>query len=127
MSNRKIPRAMFEILEDIEAADLIDNESLIGLIRAETPLAIEEAFKNKKTFATLFEVNGLGYFVDIPKIYWIPALEQCIAFNLEHEKFEECVILKNLIDQIRKGHKTISKTRKKKENGTGTDGNPDSD
>ena len=126
MSNRKIPRAVFEILEDIEAADLIDNESLIGLIRAETPAAIEEAFKNKKTFATLFEINGLGLYVDIPKMYWIPALEQCIAFNLEQEKFEDCVILKNLIDQIRKGNKTISKTRKKKENGTGTDGDTNS-
>ena len=125
MSNRKIPKAVFEILEDIEAADLIDNESLIGLIRAETPLAIEEAFKNKKTFATLFEINGMGLYVDIPKTYWIPALEQCIAFNLEQEKFEDCVILKNLIDQIRKGNKTISKTRKKKENGTGTDGDTD--
>lgn len=127
MSSRKIPRAMFEILEDIEAADLIDNESLIGLIRAETPAAIEEAFKNKKTFATLFEINGMGLYVDIPKMYWIPALEQCIAFNLEQEKFEDCVILKNLIDQIRKGNKTISKTRKKKENGTGTNGDTDSD
>ena len=127
MSNRKIPRAMFEILEDIEASDLIDNESLIGLIRAETPAAIEEAFKNKKTFATLFEINGLGLYVDIPKMYWIPALEQCIAFNLEQEKFEDCIILKNLIDQIRKGSKTISKTRKKKKNGTGTDGDTDSD
>lgn len=126
MSNRKIPRAVFELLEDIEAADLIDNESLIGLIRAETPLAIEEAFKNKKTFATIFEINGMGLYVDIPKTYWIPALEQCIAFNLEQEKFEDCVILKNLIDQIRKGSKTISKTRKKKENGTGTDGDTDS-
>jgi hypothetical protein len=127
MSNRKIPRAMFEILEDIEAADLIDNESLIGLIRAETPLAIEEAFKNKKTFATLFEINGLGYFADIPKVYWISALEQCIAFNLEQEKFEECVVLKNLIDQIRKRPKSISKTRKKKENGTRTDEHPNRD
>ena len=126
MSSRKIPRAMFEILEDIEAADLIDNESLIDLIRAETPAAIEEAFKNKKTFATIFEINGLGLYVDIPKMYWIPALEQCIAFNLEQEKFEDCVILKNLIDQIRKGNKTISKTRKKKENGTGTDGDTNS-
>lgn len=127
MANRKIPRALFEMLENLEAVDLVDNESLIGLIRAETPLAIEEAFKNKKTFATLFEINGLGYFVDIPKNYWIPALEQCIAFNLEEEKFEECVVLKNLIDQIRKGLKTISKTRKKKENGAGTDGNSSSD
>ena len=127
MSNRKIPRAMFEILEDIEASDLIDNESLIGLIRAETPAAIEEAFKNKKTFATLFEINGLGLYVDIPKMYWIPALEQCIAFNLEQEKFEDCIILKNLIDQIRKGSKTISKTRKKKENGTGLNASTSSD
>jgi hypothetical protein len=69
----------------------------------------------------------MGLYVDIPKAYWVPALEQCIAFNLEEEKFEECVKIKNLIEEIRKGNKTISKTTKQEKDGTGTNGDTDSD
>jgi len=119
MAKRTIPKAMFDYLENIQASDLLDNEALLHLIKVETPLAIEEAFKGKKTFATIFEINGLGLYVDIPKQYWIPALEQCIAFKLEEEKFEECIPIKNLIDQIRK---PISKTSKAKKNGAGING-----
>ena len=113
-AKRSIPKALFEPLEQIQVSDLLNSESLLDLIKKETPIAIEEAFKAKKTFATLFEINGLGLYLDIPKAYFIPALEQCIAFNLEEEKFEECIPLKNLIEQIRKGSKTIAKTSKQK-------------
>ena len=114
MSKRKIPKAFFEPLEDIQASDLLDNEALLSMIKVETPLAIEEAFRNKKTFATLFEVNGIGLYLDIPKQYWIPALEQCISFKLTEEKFEDCIKLRDLIEEIRK---PIKKIPKKKENG----------
>lgn len=114
METRKIPRALFEPLEDIKASDLITNEALINLVKKETFLAIEEAFRNKKTFATLFEVNGTGMYIDIPKQYWIPALEQCINFMLEDERFEECIPIKTLIDQIKKPFKTVNKREKTK-------------
>lgn len=119
MAKRNIPKAMFDYLENIQASDLTNSEALLNLIKIETPLAIEEAFKGKKTFATIFEINGLGLYVDIPKQYWIPALEQCIAFKLEEEKFEDCISIKNLIDQIRK---PISKTSKANKNGARTNG-----
>jgi len=114
LETRKIPRALFEPLEDIKASDLITNEALINLVKKETFLAIEEAFRNKKTFATLFEVNGTGMYIDIPKQYWIPALEQCINFMLEDERFEECIPIKTLIDQIKKPFKTVNKIEKTK-------------
>lgn len=114
---RKIPRALFEPLENIKASDLVDNEALINLVKKETFVAIQEAFLNKKTFATLFEINGTGMYIDIPKQYWIPALEQCINFKLEDERFEECIPIKKLIDEIRKPVKTLSKKTKRKENG----------
>ena len=126
MPKRIIPRALFELPEGVQVAQLLENESLLALIKVETPLAIEESFRNKKTFATIFEINGMGLYVDIPKAYWIPALEQCIAFNLEEEKFEECVKIKNLIEEIRRGNKTISKTTKQEKDGTGTNGDTDS-
>jgi len=114
MNKRKIPRAFFEPLEAIQACDLLENDSLLDLVKNETPLAIEEAFHNKKTFATLFEINGIGLYIDIPKQYWIPALEQCISFKLTEEKFEDCIKLRDLIEEIRK---PIKKIPKKKENG----------
>ena len=115
MSKREIPKAFFEPLEDIQASDLLDNEGLLNMIKKETPLAIEEAFRNKKTFATLFEINGLGLYIDIPKQHWVSALEQCINFMLEEEKFEDCIKLRDLIEEIKK---PIKKIPKKKDNGT---------
>jgi len=123
MNKRKIPRAFFEPLEAIQASDLLENESLLDLVKNETPLAIEEAFRNKKSFATLFEVNGIGLYLDIPKQYWIPALEQCISFKLTEEKFEDCIKLRDLIEEIRK---PIKKIPKKKDNGTTVERNTDS-
>jgi hypothetical protein len=119
VSKRKIPRALFEPLEDIRAADLLESEALLSMVKKETPAAIKEAFEGNKTFATLFEINGLNLYLDIPKQYWISALEQCINFMLEEEKFEDCISIKKLIDEIRQPAKTISKKNsKKKENGT---------
>ena len=123
MSKREIPKAFFEPLEDIQASDLLDNEALLRMIKAETPIAIEEAFRNKKTFATLFEINGMGLFIDVPKQYWIPALEQCINFMLEEERFEECIKLRDLIEEIKKPIKRIPK---KKDNGTVAERDTDS-
>jgi hypothetical protein len=116
---RNIPKAFFEPLENIQSSDLIESVPLLEMIKKETFIAIEEAFKNRKTFATLFEINGTGLYIDIPKTYWIPALEQCINFMLEEERFEECIPIKNLIEKIRKPINTVpKKTTKKKDNGT---------
>jgi hypothetical protein len=123
MNKREIPKAFFEPLEAIQASDLLDNEALLRMIKAETPIAIEEAFRNKKTFATLFEINGMGLFIDIPKQYWIFALEQCINFMLEEERFEECIKLRDLIEEIKKPIKRIPK---KKNNGTVAERDTDS-
>jgi len=110
MAKRTIPKALFEPLEQIQASDLLENDSLLAMIKKETPLAIKEAFQNKKTFATLFEINGLGLFVDIPKNYFKSALEQCIKWNLELEQYEECKRIADLIEQIDKGT-TLKKTK----------------
>ena len=127
MAARKIPRAVFEPLSDVDASDIETNPTLLALVKKETPLAIEEAFKAKKTFATLFEINTTGMYIDIPKGQWIPALEQCIAYKLEEEKFEDCVAIKKLIEEIRKGTKTVSKkTKKQQEDGAGINGDTDS-
>jgi hypothetical protein len=110
-TKRIIPRALFEPIIGLRASDLTDNNTLLNLIKNETPLAIEEAFKAKKTFATIFEVNTSGYFLDIPKMYWISALEECIKLNLEDEHFEECIKLKDLIEEIKRASKKPIKSK----------------
>lgn len=119
MGKRLIPRALFEPFDELQASDLLDNEALLNLIRQETPDAIEEAFRGKKSFATLFEVNMTGYFLDIPKMYWVDALQQCIKLNLVEEKYEECLRLNNLIEEIQTAPK---KTIKHKKNGERANG-----
>lgn len=111
MSKRQIPKAFFEPLEHIQASDLLENEALLHMIKTETPIAIEEAFRNKKTFATLFEISGIDLYLDIPKQYWVPALETCIRFMIEKEDFEKCIPLRNLIEEIQKPIKKISKQK----------------
>jgi hypothetical protein len=123
MAKRLIPKALFEPLEHIQSSDLLDNESLLEMIKKETPIAIKEAFQNKKTFATLFEINGMGLYLDIPRNHWIPALEQCIKFKLEEENFEDCVKLRDLIEEIKKPIKRISK---KETDGASVNGDTDS-
>lgn len=117
-TKRLIPRALFEPLMGIQSSDLTDNDILLNLVKLETPIAIEEAYKSKKTFATIFEINTTGYFLDIPKSYWIYALQECIKFNLEEEKYEECTKLSKLIEEIKKSSK---KPIKQKNDGEGTD------
>jgi hypothetical protein len=128
MSKRRIPKAVFEPMENFQASDLLDNEALIGMVKREAPLAIEDALKNKKTFASIFEISSSGYYVDIPKSYWVTALEKCISYKLEEENFEDCISLKKLIDDINKAQKTIStKQPKKKKDGARIDGDSISD
>lgn len=115
MSKRQIPKAFFEPLDHIKASDLLESDSLLDMVKKETPLAIEEAFRNKKTFATIFEINGAGVYLDIPKQYWVPALETCIRFMIEKEDFEKCIPLRNLIEEIQK---PVKKIPKKNSNGT---------
>ena len=123
MAKRQIPKALFEPFEHVEVSNLLENEALLAMIKKETPLAIEEAFKSRKTFATLFEVGGTGFYLDLPKQYWIPALETCITFKLQEEEFEDCVAIKNLIEEIRKGAKILPKKLiKSNKDGAGVDG-----
>ncbi len=118
MSRRIIPRAMFEPVEDIRAEDLLNTPVLVSMVRKEAPLAIKAALDEKKTFATIFEIGTTGMYVDVPKSYWVDALEQCISYNLEEEKFEDCIELKKLIDDVKSSVKSVKKSYKSKKNGT---------
>lgn len=116
-TKRQIPKAVFEPWSSIVASDLIETPPLVELIKRETPIAIKDAFENRKTFATLFQVNHSEYYIDIPKPYWIKALEECINYLIEEQRFEECKDIKKLIDDIKAVTKRINKPLKESGNG----------
>ncbi len=121
MAKRQIPKAIFEPWEGIAAEELLETPQLVTLVKKEAPLAIREAFNNKKTFATLFQVNHSEYYIDIPKPYWIDALEECIKYLLEDQKYEECSDIKKLIDDIKTGTRVVSnKSLKQPKDGEAT-------
>lgn len=122
MAKRIIPRALFEPREEFKAEDLLQTPQLVSMVKREAPLAIKAALEENKTFATIFEVGTSGMYIDIPKPYWIDALEQCINYCLEEEKFEDCIELKKLIDKIKQSKKVIKKTYKQKKNGSAPNG-----
>jgi hypothetical protein len=125
---RKIPRAVFEPIEHITAELLVENEALQSMVKKEAPLAIEDALQARKASATLFEVGTTGYQIEIPKQYWIPALEKCIEYKLEQESFEECSTYKKLIARIEESEtKSTKKKPKTKKDGTGVVRNTDGD
>ena len=122
MAKRSIPKAIFEPWENIEAADLLETASLVELVKRETPKAIRDAFISRKTFATLFQINHSENYVDIPKSYWVTALEECIKYLIEEQRYEECKDVKKLIDDIKLSSKTVSKkSLKHLEDGEATD------
>jgi hypothetical protein len=121
-TKRQIPKALFEPWEGMKAEELLENPQLVELVKKETPKAIQEAFQNKKTFATLFQVNHSEYYIDIPKPYWTDALEECIKYLIEEQRYEECKDIKKLIDDIKARPKRIKKSLKQTDSGETIDG-----
>lgn len=117
MAKRHIPKAVFEPWDSISATDLIETPQLVELVKKEAPQAIRDAFDNKKTFATLFQINHSEYYIDIPKSYWVNALEVCIRYYIEDQCYEDCKDIKKLIDDINAGMKSLLKTSKTQDNG----------
>jgi len=113
MAKRQIPKAVFEPWEGLESADLLQTPQLVDLVKREAPKAIKDAFENRKTFATLFQINHSEHYLDVPKQYWVAALEECLKYLIEDQRYEECKDIKKLIDEIKAGSK-IKYTKKLK-------------
>lgn len=57
----------------------------------------------------------------------VDALEQCINYKLEEEKFEDCIELKKLVDEVKGSLRSVKKSYKTKKNGATTNGDTVSD
>ena len=119
MGVRKIPRAVFEPIEEVSCEELLTIQHLHDMVLKETPLAIKEALRTKKDTATLFEISGLDYYLNIPRLYWVSALQRCSDVLSVEEKFEECISIQKLIEEVQKPTQLQTKKQTKNvEDGT---------
>jgi hypothetical protein len=113
MGKNRPPRAIFENIGTLTAQDIEASNILKGLLKVEVPKAIEYAIQNKKTFASIFEINDSNSYIELHKNQWISALETCILFYVEEEDYEACNKMTKLIESyVRRKKKTQSDKKK---------------
>jgi excinuclease UvrABC helicase subunit UvrB len=103
---RRIFRINFENLPLLRSEDLVESEVLLGVLKKEVPKAINKAIKEKKTYATVFEINSSNVYVEIHKKDWVNALNSCVEFHAKEEEYETCVELNNTIKSLTKNKQT---------------------
>jgi hypothetical protein len=115
MKTYRPARALFENISALKAQDIEASDILKDLLKLEVPKAIEYAIENKKTFASIFEINDSNSYIELHKNQWIFALETCILFYVEQEDYEACNKMKKLIELIKskKVNKIVTHTDKK--------------
>ena len=107
MKNTRPPRAVFENIHALKAHDIQSSDILKTLIKNEVPKSIEYALENRKTFASIFEINDSNCFIELHKNQWVQALETCIIFYIEDEDYESCNKITKLIDRVKKKPKKV--------------------
>ena len=109
-AKKEIPiRAIFDGVHDLKSEDVAKSESFLMLIKEKTPGIIEGAHKANSTFATLFEINDSGCFIEIHRNDWVNALESCITMYAEKEDYETCGKITALMAEIREKIKRLGK------------------
>jgi hypothetical protein len=114
MKKYKPARAIFENIGALSAQEIESSNILKDLLKVEVPRAIQYAIENKKTFASIFEVNDSNSYIELHKNQWIFALETCILFYVEQEDYESCNKMTKLIESIKskKVNKIVTHTDK---------------
>lgn len=113
---RKPVRALFDNLDELTPDQISKSDILKELIKKHAPLAIEDAIVDKKIYASLFEINDSGQYIEVHKNQWVQALETCLLWYVEDENYEMCTHIKNLIQTIQDKSKNskIDVPKKKK-------------
>jgi len=95
-------RVNFENIHDMRTEDLLHSDVLIRVIKQEVPKAIDKAIKERKTYATIFEINTFGVFIEIHKKDWISALSSCMQLHTEKEEYEACIEISKTLELLNK-------------------------
>jgi hypothetical protein len=95
-------RVNFENLHNIKSDDLVNSEVLVDVLKKEVPKAVNKAIKERKMYATVFEINSFGVFVELHKKDWISALTSCLDLYIKQENYEACVEINKTIESLSK-------------------------
>jgi hypothetical protein len=101
MEKRRVVKAVIHGIENVTSESLKQDGSLLQLLISEVPKSIEYASKNRKIFATLFEINDSSTYVEIHKRDWVQALESCVKYYIDKENYEMCTKIKHLISVVK--------------------------
>jgi len=102
-------RAIFDNVEVLTSDNIADSAPFKLLLKTKAPECIQEAFRANSVFATLFEINDSGAYIELHRNDWISALESCIAMYVEEEDYDTCGKLTALIHEIKDKHKRLKK------------------
>lgn len=79
---------------------LLQAEVLVELVYTEVLPAIQQALKTNKSTATLFQINSLNAYTELPKSEWVTAIDSCISYYSKKEKYELCTELSTLKSKL---------------------------
>ena len=87
---RNIP--IFEYNEELNSKKLQVYKSLVE--------GVSEAIKSNKKEIKICEVKNTNVYVTVEKQNWKSSLDSALQFYIDKEEYEECSIIKNLIDKL---------------------------
>jgi hypothetical protein len=108
VSPRKVPILNIYPIDGVPPEAISESLQLMSFIYTETPKAVQEAIRTNKQVATLFEINNQDVYLEIKKEDWEKAIDKCIAFYSEKEKYEICTNLQNIKASINKSKKELA-------------------
>ena len=111
MAKQRRIRAIIDNVESYTASELLSSKILTDLLYKEVPNSIEEAVKTNSSYATIFEVNNSGYYMEIHKRDWVSALSSCLSEQVSREDYKECSRINGLITTLQKKQSKNIKTK----------------
>jgi hypothetical protein len=111
MAKQRRIRAIIENVESFTSTELLSSEILKDLLFREVPNSIEEAVKTNSSYATIFEVNNSGYYMELHKRDWVSALSCCLTEQVSREDYKECSRINKLITALQKKQSKNIKTK----------------
>ena len=97
---RKIPLFKVNMGPGAEYSQLTKIPEVRDAVMEETIYAIKDGIEKKKTSISLFEVANSDYYIELSKDNWKPTLEHLIEYYTEHEDYDKCIEVRDLINQL---------------------------
>jgi protein-arginine kinase activator protein McsA len=81
----------------VDYDNLLEIPELKERIIGEVIIAIKEAVKNNKKKASIVEIGGTGYYIEIEKNQFKPSLENALKHFVKKEEYDKCIECRDLI------------------------------